>query len=145
MSLVIRGSYLNKNYRVYRKRVKPETRWTNTEQNKGVEERNGGASQDMCARNSLGMPGSFCRDLGHSIGSPHDIKIIPRICENADNQSTCYELLVYNSSFSFSILRNHTTRYYTYPKLCGNITRHAVNMQIRTVYIICITGKELIT
>jgi hypothetical protein len=50
---------------------------------------NGGASQWNCARNSVGLRGSFYRGRGWDIDTPHDTEIKPRICENAEIESAC--------------------------------------------------------
>jgi hypothetical protein len=47
---------------------------------------NGGASQWNCARNSVGLRGSFYHGRGQDIDA-RDTEIKHRICENADSES----------------------------------------------------------
>jgi hypothetical protein len=99
MTLVIRGGCFPVNRRVYRKRVKRETYNTLVDFLSdppwealicSPRSQNGGASQWNCARNSVGLRGSFYRDRGYDTDAPRDTEIKRRISENADSESAFY-------------------------------------------------------
>jgi hypothetical protein len=88
------GGYVPANRRVHRKRVKRETYkmpvdfLSNTQWEALIcspRRQNGWASQWNCARNSVGLRGSFYRARGYDIDA-HNTEIKLGICENADSE-----------------------------------------------------------